>query len=69
MRPIAIVPRPGRQIGIELHDAITCLRNAGIDARNAIMGQAFAFIWVDDEHVSIAVETLRVAGFQATALV
>jgi len=68
MRPIAIVPRSGREIGIELHDAITCLRNAGIYARNAVIGQALALIWVDDENVSIAVETLRAAGFQATAL-
>ena len=22
MRPIAIVPRPGREIGVELHDAL-----------------------------------------------
>jgi hypothetical protein len=68
MRPIAIVPRPGHEIRIELHDAITCLRNAGIPARNAIIGQAFALIWVDDENISISVETLRNAGFLAAAL-
>jgi len=68
MRPIAIVPRPGHDIGIELHDAATCLRNAGIDARNAAVGRTFALIWVDDENALNAVETLRIAGFQATAL-
>jgi|GEM_PF-2160306 len=68
MRPIAIVPRPGHEIRIELHDAITCLRNAGIHARNAVVGQAFALLWVDDENIAISVETLRNAGFLAAAL-
>jgi hypothetical protein len=68
MRPIAIVPRLGHEIGIELYDSITCLRSAGIHARNAIIGQAFALLWVDDENISISVETLRNAGFQAAAL-
>jgi hypothetical protein len=68
MRPIAIVPRPGHEIGVELYDALACLRNAGIDARNAVIGRAFALIWVDDARVTISVETLRSAGFQATAL-
>jgi hypothetical protein len=68
MRPIAIVPGPGHEIGVELHDAIACLRNAAIDACNAAIGQAFALIWVDDENISNSVETLRIAGFQAAAL-
>jgi len=68
MRPIAIVPGPGREIGVELHDALVYLHNAGIDARNAVIGQACALIWVDDEHATMSVETLRTAGFQATAL-
>jgi hypothetical protein len=68
MRPIAIVARPGQEIRRELHGSITCLSSAGIAARNAILGQAFALIWVDDEDISISVETLRNAGFQAAAL-
>ena len=68
MRPIAIIPRPGHAIGAELHDAITCLKSAGIDAMNPVIGQACALIWVADESVSISIETLRMAGFQATAL-
>ena len=69
MRPIAIVPGPGREIGVELHDALIYLHNAGIDARNVVIGQACALIWVDDEHVAISVETLRSAAFQTTALI
>jgi len=68
MRPIAIVPRPGREIGIELHDAIAELKNAVIEAGNAVVGHAFALIWVDDEDVLNSLETLRIAGFQAAAL-
>ena len=68
MKPIAIVPRPGREIGVELHDALACLRSAEIYARNAVIGRAFALIWVDDENVLNSIETLRIAGFQATAL-
>jgi type III secretory pathway lipoprotein EscJ len=68
MRPIAIVPRPGHEIGAELHDAIACLRNTGIHARKAIAGQAFALLWVEDESIAHSVETLRNAGFHATAL-
>jgi hypothetical protein len=69
MRPIAIIYRPGHQIGVDLHDALACLRNAGIDACNAVIGRACALIWVDDEHVAISVETLRSAAFQTTALI
>ena len=68
MRPIAIVPRPGHDIGVELHDAIICLHNAGIYERNAVAGQVFALLWVDDESIAQSVEILRNAGFRATAL-
>jgi hypothetical protein len=68
MRPIVIVPRPGHAIEAELHGTITCLRNAGINAYNAVRGQVCALIWVDDENVSMSLETLRIAGFQATVL-
>jgi hypothetical protein len=68
MRPIAIVPRPGRAIGVELHGAITCLRNAGTNPYRAVMGRACALVWIDDEDVSMSVETLRIAGFQAAVL-
>jgi hypothetical protein len=68
MRHIAIVPRPGHEIGMELHASITCLRNSGIAARNAVIGQACALIWVRDEDISAAVKALRNAGFQATVL-
>jgi hypothetical protein len=68
MRPIAIVPRPGRAMGIELHGAITCLRNAGISAYNAVNGRACGLVWVDDENVSMSVETLIIDGFLAAAL-
>ncbi len=68
MRPIAIVPHPGHAIGVELHDAMTCLENAGINGYNAVIGQACALMWVDDENVSIALETLRIGGFLVTAL-
>jgi hypothetical protein len=68
MRPIAIVPRPGHEIGVELRDSVTCLRNAGIHIGRTVTGQDFALIWVDDENISISVETLRDAGFQATVL-
>jgi hypothetical protein len=68
MKPIAIVPRSGHEIQLELQQSITCLRNAGIATPNAIIGQAIALIWVHDEDTSISVDTLRDAGFQATAL-
>jgi hypothetical protein len=68
MRPIAIVSRPGHEIGVELRDAIDWLKNANIEAHNPIIAQAFALIWVDDENVPISIETLRNGGFQATAL-
>jgi len=68
MRPIAIVPRPGHETGMELRDAVASLREAEIDVCNPVIEQTFALIWVDDEHVSISIETLRNAGFQSTAL-
>jgi len=68
MRPIAIVPRPGHETGVELRNVIACLRNAGIEAAKAVSGQACALIWVDDENIANSIDTLLVAGFQATAL-
>ena len=68
MAPIAIVPRAGRQIRIELDESITCLKNAGIYARNAVVGRAFALIWVDGGNIFVSIEILANAGFQATAL-
>jgi hypothetical protein len=53
---------------MELHASITCLRNSGIDSRNAVIGQACAPIWVRDEDISAAVKAQRNAGFQATVL-
>jgi hypothetical protein len=68
MKPIAIVPRAGHEIGVELHDALAYLRSVEIYARNAAIGRAFALIWVDDKNILDSVESLRIAGFQATAL-
>jgi hypothetical protein len=68
MGPIAIVPRFGYEVGVELDDAITCLRNAGINPCNAVIGSVFALLWVEDENISQAVETLRNAGFHAAAI-
>ena len=68
MRPIAILPHASDAIGIDLNQAITCLKEAGIDVRNAVIGRALALVWVDDENISISVEALRSAGVQATAL-
>jgi hypothetical protein len=68
MRPIAIVPRPGHEIGVELPCAVAFLLSAGIEARNSVIGQSLALIWVDDENIFNSVETLRIAGLQATAL-
>ena len=53
MKPIAIVPRPGHEIGLELNDSITCLRKAGIESRSAVIGRAFALLWVDGEPVPV----------------
>ncbi|MBV8773557.1 MAG: hypothetical protein JO166_14685 [Deltaproteobacteria bacterium] len=69
MRPIAIIPRDGREIALELYDSMTCLREAGINPREAVVGVACALIWVDDESISFSVERLRTTGFQATALI
>jgi hypothetical protein len=68
MKPIAIVPRQGREIGLELRESITCLKAAGIHACNPAVGRAFALIWVDDGTTEGSVEILRNAGLQATAL-
>jgi hypothetical protein len=68
MAPIAIVPRPGHEIRMELDSSITCLKNAGIEAHNAVVGRAFALLWVEGGNILLSIETLRNAGFQATAL-
>jgi hypothetical protein len=68
MKPIAIVPRPGRGIRQELRQSIMCLRETEIDLRNAVIGETFALIWVDDEEILMSLEALRSSGLQATAL-
>jgi hypothetical protein len=68
MRPIAIVPRAGRELVVELQDAIACLKRRGIDVRDAVVGEEFALIWIDDENIRDSLETLRNAGFQAAVL-
>jgi hypothetical protein len=68
MRPIAIVPDSCRAIGETLNRAMTCLREAGIETRHSVTGEKLGLIWVDDENVSISVETLRNAGVPATEL-
>jgi hypothetical protein len=65
MREIAIVPRPGLEIGMELFESIACLRNAGINPRSAVIRKACAVLWVDDEETSISVDLLRNNGFEA----
>jgi hypothetical protein len=68
MRPIAILPHTGHEMGAVMNKAITYLRKAEIEVRKAVIGQTLALVWVDDENISISVEGLRNAGFQATAL-
>ena len=68
MKQIAIIPRDGHEIGSELIDCIARLRKAGIHARTAQTGQACALVWVDDQQISMGVEALRTAGFEATEL-
>ena len=68
MREIAIVPRPGLEVGTEMFASITCLRSAGINPRSAVMGQACAIVWVDDEEISLSVDLLRDNGFEAAAV-
>jgi hypothetical protein len=68
MRTLAIVPRHNCEIRLELDDSITCLIDAGIDPRAAVIGSVCALIWVDDEKLVASVEALRCANFQATAL-
>jgi hypothetical protein len=69
MKPIAIVPRPGHEIGLELRASILYLTNAEIDPLDAVIGPVCAFVWVEDLKIAVAVDTLRNAGLQATALV
>ena len=69
MRPIAIVPRPGRAVGKELNDSITYLVRLGICPRNAVTGESFALLWVDDENIGNSVVVLRNAGFEAAVLI
>ncbi len=69
MKPIAIVPRPNHEIGLELCDSIRHLRKAGIDPLNVVVGPACGFVWVEELRISRAVDTLRNAGLQAAALV
>jgi hypothetical protein len=65
MREIAIVPRRGLEVGAELYASIACLRGAGINPRSAVIGQACAVVWVDDEEIWISVDLLRNNGFEA----
>jgi hypothetical protein len=69
MREIAIVPRPGLKVGMELFRSITCLRSAGITPLSAVIGQACAVVWVDDEEIWISVDLLRNNGLEAAAVV
>jgi hypothetical protein len=68
MKQIAIVPREGHEVGNELIDCIAWLRKFGIHARTAQTGRAFALVWIDDQQISMGVEALRTAGFEATEL-
>jgi hypothetical protein len=68
MREIVIVSRRGHEVGMELFDAITCLRSAGINPRRAVIGQACAIIWVDEREISISVDLLSNNGFEAAAV-
>jgi hypothetical protein len=68
MRGIAIVPRPGLEVAMELYASIGCMRSAGISPRSAVIGQVCAFVWVDDEEISITVDLLRNNGFEAAAV-
>jgi hypothetical protein len=65
MREIAIIPRPGIDVGMEMFASISYLRRAGIYARSAIIGVACAIVWVDDEEISVSVDVLRGSGFEA----
>jgi len=47
---------------------MACLLKAGINACSATMGQDFALVWIDDENILNSIETLRIAGLQATVL-
>ena len=69
MREIAIVPRTRLEVGMELFASITCLRSAGINPRSAVIGQACAVVWVDDEEIWISVDLLRNHGFEAAAVI
>jgi hypothetical protein len=65
MREIAILPRPGFEIGMELFATVSHLRGAGIHPRSAVTDQACAVVWVDDEEIWISVDLLRNKGFEA----
>jgi hypothetical protein len=68
MTEIAIVPRPGREVGMELYASIICLRSAEINPRSAIVVRECATVWVDDGEISLAVDLLRNNGFEAAAV-
>jgi hypothetical protein len=68
MKEIAIVLRPGVEVGMKLYASITCLRSAGINPRSAVIVRACAIVWVDDEEISLAVDLLRNNDFEAAAV-
>ena len=68
MREIAIIPRPGVDVGMEMFASISYLTRAGIYARSAAVGFACAIVWVDDEEISVSVDVLRSNGFEAAIL-
>jgi hypothetical protein len=65
MREIAILPRQGFEVGMELFASVSYLRSMGIHPRSAITGQACAVVWVDDEEIWVSVDLLRNNGFEA----
>jgi hypothetical protein len=68
MREIAIVPRRGLEVAMELYASIVCLRRGGINPRTAVNRQVCAVVWVDDEETRISVDLLRNKGFEAAAV-
>ena len=68
MRPIAIIPLPGDEPAAHLNDAITYLRDSGIECGSAVVGQGLGLIWVAEENVLVSVEKLRGAAFEAIAV-
>jgi hypothetical protein len=65
-KEIAIVPRPGLEVAMELYASIVCLRSGGINPRSAVIGQACAIVGVDAEEIWISVDLLRNNGFEAS---